>query len=54
MTGITEVRPNAEIHREFAETFYEAKAAGVEVLNLICRVTRDELEIVERWIPDRG
>lgn len=54
MTGITEVRPNAEIHREFAETFYEAKAAGVEVLNLTCRVTRDELEIVERWIPDRG
>lgn len=54
MTGITEVRPNAEIHREFAETFYGAKAAGVEVLNLICRVTRDELEIVERWIPDRG
>ena len=54
MTGITEVRPNAEIHREFAETFYEAKAVGVEVLNLTCRVTRDELEIVERWIPDRG
>ena len=54
MTGITEVRPNAEIHREFAETFYGAKAAGVEVLNLTCRVTRDELEIVERWIPDRG
>ena len=53
MTGITEVRPNAEIHRKFAETFYEAKAAGVEVLNLTCRVTRDELEIVERWIPDR-
>ena len=47
MTGITEVRPNAEIHMEFAETFYEAKAAGVEVLNLTCRVTRDELEIVE-------
>lgn len=48
MTGITEVRPNAEIHREFAETFYEAKVAGVEVLNLTCRVTRDELEIVDK------
>lgn len=49
MTGITEVRPNAEIHREFAETFYEAKTAGVEVLNLTCRVTRDELEVVDLW-----
>ena len=43
-----------DIRPQEAETFYEAKAVGVEVLNLTCRVTRDELEIVERWIPDRG
>ena len=45
MTGITEVRQNAKIHQEFADVFYEAKEAGVKVLNLSCMVTKDELKI---------
>ena len=45
MTGITEVRQNAKIHKEFADVFYEAKEAGVKVLNLSCMVTKDELKI---------
>ena len=45
--GITEVRPNNETDPEFAKAFNEAKAAGVEVVFYICRVTEDELEIKE-------
>ena len=32
--------------KEFAEVFYEAQAAGVKVLNLACRVEKDELEVL--------
>ena len=45
MTGVAEVRPNAAMHTEFALAFEEAKAAGVEVLHLRCRVKPDELVI---------
>lgn len=45
MAGVTEVRPNAAMHPEFALAFEEAKAAGVEVLHLRCRVEPDELVI---------
>ncbi len=45
MDGVTQVRPNRDTHPEFAETFYKAKAAGVEVLNLISHVTPGEIVI---------
>lgn len=43
--GIDEVRPNEATDPDFAQAFYEAKAAGVEVLFLKCRVGEDSLEI---------
>ena len=47
MDGVTQVRPNADIHPEFAEAFAEAGAAGVEALFLACHVEPDSLEIKE-------
>lgn len=44
MNGITEVRPNMVTHPAFGEALEKAKAAGVEVLFLPCRVTQDMLE----------
>lgn len=46
MPEVTEVRPNVETHPEFGEALEEAKAAGVRVLALPCRVEEDELVIV--------
>lgn len=46
MPEVTEVRPNVETHPEFGEALEEAKAAGVQVLALPCRVEEDELVIV--------
>ena len=46
MEGVFEVRPNRKTHPEFAETLEKAKASGVEVLFLQCRVKPDEIEIV--------
>ena len=48
MEGITEVRPNVGTQPEFGTALAEAKAAGVRVLFLLCRVGRDSLEIVEQ------
>ena len=45
--GIREVRPNTETDPEFTKAFIEARAAGVEVVFYLCRVTADELEIIE-------
>ena len=45
MEGVKMVYPNAAMDKEFAEAFYEAQAAGVKVLNLACRVEKDELEV---------
>lgn len=45
MAGVTEVYANASMHPEFALALDEAKAAGVEVLLLNCRVEPDELVI---------
>lgn len=45
MEGVYEVRPNVETHKEFGLALEEAKAAGVKVLFLGCRVTEDTLEI---------
>ena len=43
MEGISEVRANAAAHPEFGKVLEAAKAAGVQVLCLGCRVTEDEL-----------
>ena len=48
MEGITEVRPNVTTQPEFGTALAEAKAAGVSVLFLLCRVRRDSLEITEQ------
>jgi sugar fermentation stimulation protein A len=44
--GISEVRPNIDTHPEFGVALAEAKAAGVEVWFLCCKVTKDELAII--------
>ena len=44
--NVTEVRPNVETHPEFGVALNEAKAAGVEILCLPCKVKEDELEII--------
>ena len=41
MEGITEVRPNVGTQPEFGTALAKAKAAGVRVLFLLCRVGRD-------------
>ena len=43
--GVTEVRPNIDTHPEFGEALEEAKRAGVEILCLQCKVTKDTLAI---------
>lgn len=43
--GITEVRPNEVTDPDFAKAFYEAKAAGVEIVFYLCKVTEDSLGI---------
>lgn len=48
MEGITEVRPNVSTHPEFGQALTEARAAGVKVWFLLCRVGEDFLQIVEQ------
>ena len=45
--GVSEVRPNIETHPEFGVALAEAKAAGVEILCLKCRVDKDILEVID-------
>lgn len=45
MEGVYEVRANMTTHAEFGVVLEEAKAAGVKVLCLGCKVTEDTLEI---------
>ena len=45
MDGVTEVRPNAATHPEFAAALQAAAEAGVEVWFLPCHVEPDRLEI---------
>ncbi|SHN49503.1 sugar fermentation stimulation protein A [Butyrivibrio hungatei DSM 14810] len=45
--GITEVRPNEVTDPDFAKAFYEAKAAGVEIVFYLCKVTDDSLYITQ-------
>ena len=46
MDGVTEVRPNIEMHPEFGAVLKEAMNAGVRVLSLPCHVEPDELKIL--------
>ena len=46
MEGVHIVRPNIEIQPEFGQAMKEAVDAGVEILFLECKVTRDSLEII--------
>lgn len=46
MPGVTEVRANMETHPAFGEALEKAKEAGVEVLELPCRVEITGLEII--------
>ena len=46
MEGIKEVYPNIATHPEFGVAMDEAKAAGVEVLNLQCKILENELWII--------
>lgn len=46
MEGVSEVYANSNTHKEFAETLEEAKRMGVNVLNLKCIVTENELRII--------
>lgn len=45
MEGVEAVRPNMRTHPAFGEALARAKAAGVKVLFLPCRVAPDELAI---------
>lgn len=49
MEGVTEVRPNEVMHKEFKEAFEEAKDAGVGVLFLCCKVGKDTLVIKKSY-----
>lgn len=49
MEGITSVRANVATHQEFGVALEEARAAGVEILCLGCRVTEDELEVQKEY-----
>jgi len=46
MDGVFEVRPNIETHPEFGVAIEDAQDAGVEILNLTCHVTPEELRII--------
>ena len=48
MEGITEVQPNVTTQPEFETALTQAKAAGVKMLFLFCRVGWDSLEITEQ------
>lgn len=50
MEGVTEVRPNDATQPAFGIALEEARAAGVMVLHLPCRVTPNSLEIIAKNI----
>ena len=45
MPGVARVEPNTETHPAFADALAEARAAGMRVLYLSCRVAPDELTV---------
>lgn len=48
MKGVHKFEPNAEHHKEFADTLNYAREKGVKVLVFDCLVTPDSIEIDER------
>ena len=46
MEGVHMVRPNMETHPAFGQAMKEALDAGVEILYLECKVTKDSIEII--------
>ena len=46
MEGVHMVRPNMETHPVFGQAMKEALDAGVEILYLECKVTKDSIEII--------
>lgn len=50
MEGVNKVQANVAAHKEFGTALEEAKAAGVKVLCLGCRVTEDTLEVDQKRI----
>ena len=53
MEGVTEVRPNGATDPAFQEAFEEARAAGVEVWFLCCKVAPEGFYIVQKK-PQNG
>ena len=55
MEGVYEVRPNLDTHPAFGAALEDAKAAGVQVLFLPCRVGKDFAEVAPgvRWPEGR-
>lgn len=49
MENVTEVRANVATHKEFGIALEEAKAAGVKILCMGCRVSEDVLEIQQEY-----
>ena len=47
MEGITKVLPNIEMHPEFGVALKEAEEAGVNILNLSCKVTEDTICVID-------
>ena len=47
MDGVTEVRPNAATHPEYAIAIEEGKKAGVDILYFTCHVEPDQLTITD-------
>lgn len=43
---ITEVRPNIDTHKEFAEAFYKAKESGVEIIFICCDVDKEQVKAI--------
>ena len=50
MEGVHEVRANVATHKEFGDALEQAKAAGVKVVCMECKVTENTLEVVEEKI----
>ena len=47
MPGVHRVLPNSETHPEFAEALAKAQCAGLRVLYLSCRVSPEELTVID-------
>ena len=52
MEGVTEVRANVATHKAFGDALEAAKAAGVEVIFLPCKVMPEEVVIVDAIVAE--